>query len=237
MKHDVSDLHKIIAWFEANNPFNVCDQRLRSLSSGVSATNADIVNCDCAEEVGEGIMMKMDGQAYTEVVLKKCDQVKTLSQLRSVALSTNRNRNIDQSVLFNRLLIIISRCPDVAPYFGYELSSVPAALFKDNFMRKPNKSQLKNVLLKGINTAHAVSSHTVCVIDGGFFLHKVKWQPDVTYGDTAQLYINYLKKYYGGPGAVRVVFDGYCSLLKSFTLLCGYFSTALTLLGVKQSNH
>ena len=68
-------------------------------------------------------------------------------------------------------------------------------------------------------------------------MHKVKWQPDVTYGDAAQLYINYLKKYYGGPGAIRVVFDGYCSLLKSFTLLCGYFTTALTLIGVKQSNH
>jgi len=68
----------------------------------------------------------------------------------------------------------------MTPYFGYELSSVPAALFKDNFTRKPNKSQLKKVLLKGINTAHAVLPHTVCVIYGGVFLHKVKWQPDVT---------------------------------------------------------
>jgi len=30
-------------------------------------------------------------------------------------------------------------------------------------------------------------------------------------GDIAQLYINYLQKYCGGPSAVRVVFDGYCS--------------------------
>lgn len=30
-------------------------------------------------------------------------------------------------------------------------------------------------------------------------------------GYAAQLYINYLKKYYGGPSSVRVVFEGYCS--------------------------
>jgi len=59
-------------------------------------------------------MMKMDGQAYTEVVLKKCEQVKTLSQLlRSVALPTNRSLNVDQSVFIHiihiRLLLSVVR--------------------------------------------------------------------------------------------------------------------------------
>jgi len=40
----MSPTYKIIAWFKVNNPFDVCKQWLRSLSSGVSATDADTVN-------------------------------------------------------------------------------------------------------------------------------------------------------------------------------------------------
>jgi len=209
MKRDSADLTKILTWFEANSPFDVVDPRLRSLTSGVAASDDDCINCDRAEEVGEAIMKKMDGQAYTEVVLRKCDQVKTLAQLRTVAIPTARSINIDQSVLFSRLLIILSRHQDMAPYFGYELTSVPAALFKESFMRKPNKAQLKNELLKGVTTSQAVQPDTVRIIDGGFLLHKVKWQQDLTYVDTVQLYVSYLKKFYGDPSVVIVVFDGY----------------------------
>lgn len=211
IKRDFSDLLKVLDWLDANNPFNVTDGRLRSVSSGVSASDNDSINCDNAEAIGETIMKKLDGQIYTEVVLKKCDQIKTLSQLSTLVLPSNKGLDIDQSVLFHRLLIILARCDDTASYFGYELTAVPAALFKDNFMRQPVKGQLKNELLKDVNTAPLIKANTVPahVVDGGFLLHKVKWLQDVTYADIIQQYVNFLKKRYGTPGNVTVVFDGY----------------------------
>jgi len=35
---------------------------------------------------------------------------------------------------------------DIKPFFDYELTAIPSALFKDSFMRKPMKSQLAQFL-------------------------------------------------------------------------------------------
>jgi len=123
---------------------------LQSLSTGVSAGDNDDINCDCADDVGASIMLQMDGLPYSDVIMRTANKVKTLAQVNTVAVPGKKHVNIDANVLFGRLVIIMSRCPDIAPYFKHELTAMPAALFKDNFMRKLDKAQLKHELIKSV---------------------------------------------------------------------------------------
>jgi hypothetical protein len=52
---DNEDLQKIIDWFSYRNPFSMEDLSLRSLSTGLTATDEDCVNCDDADSVGRTI--------------------------------------------------------------------------------------------------------------------------------------------------------------------------------------
>ena len=50
---DNKDLSTFISWFQSHNPFNSDAEGLRSLSSGITASTVDNVNCDDCESVGE----------------------------------------------------------------------------------------------------------------------------------------------------------------------------------------
>ena len=52
---DQSDVMKLVSWFSERDPFTTADCRLYSLSTGVSASEGDDINCDCAVEVGAKI--------------------------------------------------------------------------------------------------------------------------------------------------------------------------------------
>ena len=79
---DQSDVMKLVSWFSERDPFTAADCRLYSLSSGVSASEGDDINCDLAEEVGAKIQQKMDGVRFQAVVLRRKDYVRTLQQLQ-----------------------------------------------------------------------------------------------------------------------------------------------------------
>jgi hypothetical protein len=88
-------------------------------------------------------MNKMNGMNFSDVKLKRVDQVKTLSLVtNAITPPSKKHVNMDPLVLFNRLLVIMQRSHDMAPYFAYKLSAQPTALLKDNYMRKTYKSQL-----------------------------------------------------------------------------------------------
>ena len=55
---------------------------------------------------------------------------------------------IDPMVLFSRLLVLLQRHGDIETCFGYELTPIPTALFKENMMRKTTKSALAKSLVK-----------------------------------------------------------------------------------------
>jgi len=170
-RRDLSDINKLVEWLEVTDPFSMEDLRLRSLGSGVTASDGDGVNCDSAEEIGRCIMKKLDNCQYAEVVMKKADTVKTLADLTAVTAPNNKRLNIDNGLLFSRLLVILNREPDIEPYFEYELTATPSALFKDGFMRKADKSQLQHELIKAVDTSYRVIENSVFVIDGGCLLH------------------------------------------------------------------
>ena len=50
---DYSDLNTVKAWFDQHEPFDQNETRLRSLSSGLTASQSDGVNCHETEKVGE----------------------------------------------------------------------------------------------------------------------------------------------------------------------------------------
>ena len=55
------------------------------------ASDNDKINCDLADEVGEAIMRRMDGIAYSDIVMKKTYQVRTLKEL-SMKVSVGGNK-------------------------------------------------------------------------------------------------------------------------------------------------
>jgi len=102
----------LLAWLEANDPFDIQDCRLHSLGSGVSAITGDGVNCDSADEVGAGIMTKLDNCIYLDVVMKKADTVKTVGDIATVSAPCQKQLNLDNG-LSSRLLVICSRDWDI----------------------------------------------------------------------------------------------------------------------------
>jgi len=195
-------------WFDANDPFSQTDGRLYSLSSGLTATDGDGINCDMAEELGCKIHAQMDNAGFMDVVLRKKDQMKTLMRLQKSVVSEHKEIFMHTTHLFNRLIVLVERSLDTEQYFCYELTPLPASLFKDSLMRKPDKAVLGRLITSESIVVDPIVP-TVYVIDGGCLLHRVKWPKVGLYGDVLDLYRRYVLKHFGN-GCV-VVFDGYNS--------------------------
>src|SRR6478609_858755 len=205
---DGRDLKKVIEWFQCRNPFLVSDSRLHSLSSGITASDCDGINCDEAEQVGSQIMIKMDNLPFTEVSLKKIDLARTLSHVGNKAAGVEKRLSIDTAALFSRLIIIMQRCGSIEKYFSYELSAMPTALFKDSYcLRKTDKSVLAKELVKEMKSDAELKEASTYVVDGGWLLHKVKWQQSGLYADTLKQYAGFIRAHFGD--SVTIVFDGY----------------------------
>lgn len=56
----------------------------------------------------------------------------------------NQNVHVHPIVLFLRLIVLIERAEDTVKYFSYELTPIPTSIFKGNFMRHAEKSQMAN---------------------------------------------------------------------------------------------
>jgi len=207
---DNRDLLKLLDFLEPHNPFQLShDCRLHSLTSGIVASASDNINCDEVEEVGADIMHHIDGLCFTDVRLKRKDQIRTLAHVTTSVSGSKKHLSIvDPSILFHRLLVIMQRSADMEHYFSYELSAQPTSLFKDNFMRKTDKSQLAKEIRTEMTTS-LLPQRSVPVINGGYLLRVVTWSECTTYGDVAQQYIRYVGRHYGLTSVI--VFDGYCS--------------------------
>jgi len=207
LQRDTQDLNKMLDWLKGSNPFNTGDSRLRSISSGLIASDSDQINCELADEVGEDIMRRMDGIAYTDVVMKKAYQVRTLKELSKTVSVGGNTVAIDDNLLFSRLLIVLERKQEIEPYFEFELTPVPASLFKNESMRKTVKSALAKELTKSLDNKQEVEVPQLFVVDGGCLLHRVVWLAGGIYSEITQQYVNFVRKHYGHH--CSIVFDGY----------------------------
>ena len=117
------------------------------ISSGLTATDGDGMNCDITEEVGAKIQKMLDNISVAEASLKRNDQIHFLRSLKP-------GIQIDQKKypmhLFSRLIAIVQREKDMIPYFSYALAAIPMSLFRDSAMRKTQKSQLAKALTNDV---------------------------------------------------------------------------------------
>jgi hypothetical protein len=189
-----------------SSPFRYSeDRRLISLSFGLAAGPEDDVNCEIAECVGHRLLKEWDGQCYGKVGLKRANGIKNLSDLNNKSSGKKAHWNIDASNLLHRLIIIGERTDSVRDYFSYELTPYPMSLFKSSVMRKPDKPALCVNLISGLESA-VFPGKVFFVVDGGYLIHKVRWQAAVDMKDILPLFTRYLEKF---GSNVSVVFDGY----------------------------
>ena len=160
------------------------ERRLRALSSGLTATDGDGVNCDRTEQVGENIQKQLDNVSVVEASIKRSEQVRSLDYLYPGIQVDRQKFHINPTLLFSRLIAIVQREEDMTPYFDYELTAIPTSLFKDKVMSKPAKAQLAKALTTAVQPSERMKQ-AMHVLDGGALIHKVKWAKNTTYKDIA----------------------------------------------------
>ena len=123
------DLRKIYAWFNKHNSFD-SNNSLRDLSSGLTSTENDNINCDDVESVGKNIHAGLDNVSVENSKIRQKDQVKTLEYLRPGVKIDSTNVHIDPLIVFIRLTAILERETDSVENFDYKLKPEPAESLK-----------------------------------------------------------------------------------------------------------
>ena len=210
MKKDENAVNAIVGWLEEVNPFDATrDSKIVvSFSTGFSSTPDDPVNADQAEEVGRAMQAKMDGKTVLDTMETK-HKVKSLENLRSGPKVNGKKLVIDSLKLFNRLIIISEREVKTKQALQFELTPTPMSLFdKDQKLRKSDKAALARVLKAFVELVEKHPS-TSLVIDGGWLLHNVSWEANLTWKDIAERYLQFVKSMGSRCLRTTMVFDGY----------------------------
>ena len=83
-ERDRDDMTNIIEWFTQHEPFDMNVSSLRSLSTGITATSDDGINCHLAEEVGFSIHQELDNIIFTDAKIKRSAKIETLASLYTI---------------------------------------------------------------------------------------------------------------------------------------------------------
>ena len=210
MKKDNDAVNAIVGWLDEVNPFDSTRDRktLVSFSTGFSSTPGDSVNSDKAEEVGRDMQEKMDGKTVLDAMEIKY-KVKSLASFRSGPYVNGEKMVIDPLKFFNRLIIACEREVKIKDAMRFELTPTPMSLFDSNqMMRKPDKAALARFLKASVDPIENPPA-TSLVIDGGWLLHSVRWEANVTWKDIAESYLRFVKLISSQHLRITVVFDGY----------------------------
>ena len=80
--------------------------------------------------------MQLDYLNVTEASIKRSNHIKSLVDLKPGIQVDQQKMNIDSTILFSRLIVIVQREEDMSLYFKYKLTAFPTSLFKDYVMHK-----------------------------------------------------------------------------------------------------
>ena len=108
-KRGYGDLRKIQNWFNVFEPFNQNQPKLCSLSSGLTASSDDDVNCDQTEQIGAKIHSQLDNVSIIDASIKRNDQVRSLEYLQPGIQVEKKKININPTLLFLRLIAVVYR--------------------------------------------------------------------------------------------------------------------------------
>ena len=205
MKRDNEDLEKLKVWLKRNNPFIEQEPSLKSISTGLTASEANQINCDDAENVGKAIQKQLHEISFLKAKIKRKDQVCTLECLKAGVQVGNEKIHVDPMLLFSRLLVLVERAEDMRECFEYELTSTPKSLFENELIRKPNKSALGRALKQNVSSVEPPDP-SFYVSDAGALIHKMKWLSRSTFETIISVYVKYVGAKYGSSS---IVFDGY----------------------------
>ena len=181
---DLHDQQEIIEYLNLpqRNPF-LTDVSLRSIATGAVASEG--VNADNAKEVCETILNSMKGQSVSNFTFRRKNQDITLDTKTTVKIG-EKEIQIDNQLLFQRLVVAGERTGALENLFTFELCSFPAALFDQPLiLRAANKPLLADALwttLANAQISHPVPAiDTNYVLDGGALLHRIAWPYASTY--------------------------------------------------------
>ena len=204
-ERDYKDLLTRYNWLSTHSAFDAADDRLRSISSGITVPhNNCLINCDNTERIGEAIQMGLDGTFLHTAKNKSKSKIQQIDSLyNTVVIKEGKYINLKPTSRFTRLTALAQREDDVEKLFKYEMTTIPMSLFKHGMMRKPDKVALRNHLI----TAQGELKKTCKqVLDSGVLIHKVQWGKDVTFRQLCKQYVNLVRSKFD---QCSVVFDGY----------------------------
>jgi len=207
---DNRDLSKPVDWFRANSSFSRSDSCLHSLSTELLALDYDHIICETAEAGGAKIQLKLDKPTFNTVVTKKVDRAITLNSLNGNWYLICAWLQQVACARYRLFWLSSGHCTMWTEHF--QLVSKWAHCCTDSLIQRwfPLENTDTSLLVKLI-TAKVLSCETLpgtaIVVDGDWLLHKVEFQPGVSYIEIAHQYISFVVKYFGS--AVIVVFDGY----------------------------
>ena len=114
--HKCAAVHRSMTtqWFDQHEPFDLTEERLQPLSSGLVAADSDCINCDKVEEVEARIQKQL---VNLNTSIKRKDQIKSLNHLYPAIQIDMQKMHFDPSVLFNRLSAILQIEEDIKPFF------------------------------------------------------------------------------------------------------------------------
>ena len=207
---DYKDAITFIKYIIDRNPFHISND-LMSIETGEVSGAAS--NVHLAKEVGTKIIKNMEGKTFLDYSFTMKEKCQVMVNTSSVRIDENIVP-VDPQLLFQRLLIALSRDSDIDlnDVFKYEMSTSPASLFseKDGLMREADKPQLSLEIwdhIHGDESVCVVPSDTSYVLDGGCLLQKIQgWSKGQTFDSIFKLYTDYVARHYGIGTAV--VFDG-----------------------------
>ena len=78
----------------------------------------------------------------------------------------------------------------MASFFNCDLATIPTSLFRDNGLRKTDKSQLAKALKSSIELV-TLNTQAKYIIEGGTLVHKVKWIKK-TFEEIVKQYLKYV---------------------------------------------
>ena len=111
---------------------------------------------------------------------------------------------MDPKTLIFRLITATQREDNTVQYFEHHLTAKPMPHFKNRFMNKAKKSEVRIYLVVGNDVES--TSYSKYILDGGVLLHKARWVEGETYQQIIDRYIKHVKN---RSGDSCLVFDGY----------------------------